>query len=89
MQRWEYCAVGPIKGSVSGEFGYYPHLWQFTLSGLVKTPIAAKEGVSESEAVAQVIAQLGDDGWEMVGAGPVEGGYQYYNYHIIYFKRAR
>ena len=42
------------------------------------------KGVSEADAVAQLIAQLGDEGWEMVAAGNIGE-----STHSLYFKRLK
>jgi len=42
------------------------------------------KGIEERDAVAQLIAQLGEEGWEMVGCGSLQE-----RKHCIYFKRPK
>lgn len=95
MQQWQYCMLGPIKqGGVGAPFGgYYPALVYFKVDGPETRKIEAPAQMKESEVLSQVVAQLGLNGWEMVGAGAVAGrfgsvGATYdEGFHFLYFKR--
>ena len=81
MQKWEYCAVTDISGQSSGGFGVCgAHFVTFTLDGLHATTGRPPD----TQLVVQRIAELGMDGWEMVGCGNV-GEYT----HTLYFKRPK
>jgi hypothetical protein len=86
MQKWDYCAVGPIRKLSNG---HYPELVHFTSEGSKKTRIQAARGVDEGDALAQAIAQLGEWGWEMIGCGAMSGGVHDEQMHILYFKRPK
>ena len=82
-QRWEYAsltraATGPTRG------GLY---WISYFSEKGVRVVEVEEQATEQGGPARAIAQLGADGWEMVGQGPLEirqGGL-----NAIYFKRPR
>lgn len=77
MQKWEYCAVVGI-GSITGSLvPSHPYTWHFTKIGVRSTKIAKPE----VDGVAKAIAELGEQGWELVGAVSAE------DRHILYFKR--
>jgi hypothetical protein len=82
MQKWEYCVIAGLHTVEAIESLKH---YRVTKNGFElvtdfkKRPI----GVSESDAVGQLIAQLGDEGWELVGAGNT--GYL----HTLYFKRQK
>ena len=78
MQKWEYCAIVGISRNNEKLFPYYPGIWHFTDLGIQASRIHSPE----ADEVAKTIAQLGEQGWEMVGAGNVSD-----NYHTLYFKR--
>jgi hypothetical protein len=80
MQKWEYCAVGPLEGL---SMGRHPYLCHFTVEGQRLSRIEKTRGISERDMVAQTITQLGNDGWEMVGCGTMWKG----DRHLLYFKR--
>ena len=81
MQKWEYCVVGPIKELGGLPAGQYPKISYYTPEGRKGTQIKGDFG--ETEAIAKVVANLGCDGWEMVGCGSVNEA----TLHFIYFKR--
>ena len=82
-QKWDYCsltraATGPTRG------GLY---WISYFSDSGVRVVEVEEQATERGGPAKAIAQLGADGWEMVGQGPLEirqGGL-----NAIYFKRPR
>ena len=88
MQQWEYLTVGPIKRAHGFE-GDYPYLTQLTNTGRKVARIAGKGGIAEGEVFATTIAQLGEDGWEMVGCGTVNGTTAGSVMHVLYFKRPK
>jgi hypothetical protein len=87
MPQWEYCSVRGIYNASNDWRTMYPRLYRFTDAGAQLTDDfkTLEQGMSEAQAVAQAIARLGQDGWEMVGiAGDGNG-----SAHCLYFKRAR
>jgi len=81
--RWEYCSLS--KAMVGQSRGGLYWITYFRSSGaqIVETEELATERYGPSKA----IAQLGAEGWEMVGEGPLEmraGGL-----NAIYFKRLK
>jgi hypothetical protein len=90
MQKWEYCAIGPIKIGEGGWRGESPQKISFTSAGFEITPIQ-KDEAPEADNIAYEIATLGKDGWELVSCGDVGNilvGVGHI-YHYLYFKRAR
>ncbi len=83
MQKWEYCVVSGIGPSLATS---YPAAYRMTARGIEIVMDFKKlpKGASEINAVAQLIAQLGEEGWEMVGSGNTGSGH-----HSLYFKRLR
>ena len=88
MQKWEYCAITDVSSGVEGDAMVNAEVpsvngepagavTYFTSGGGRTTPI--ENGATR---LAQVIAQLGSDGWEMVGCGNVSE-----DFHTLYFKR--
>ena len=82
ITSWEYLSIGPMI--IGGESHGMSHVTWYTKEGLIKEPIADIKpnllGGPRNEindALGALIAQLGKDGWEMVGA---DGG-------SLYFKR--
>lgn len=69
MARWEYCVLVGINLN----YGIYstecPCLIRFTKKGVeyVNEFKNLQRGESASDAVAEVICQLGEDGWELIG----------------------
>lgn len=80
-QKWEYCVI--IRMPVSHPA--LPMFFRITNKGyeLVEAFDKFPKGVLDVDVVAMLIAQLGIDGWEMVGAGSTHGG----SSHSLYFKR--
>ena len=93
MNKWEYCVLGPIKGLDSGGLmGYYPSVLFFGLDGISRNvsltlPLRGKISGNEQVNIAKAIAQLGAEGWEMVGSGVVPFGSEPHPHHVLYFKR--
>jgi len=83
MTKWEYCAISGIEYVVSGFRTNYPHLHQFTPSGITETQIKGQGG--ETNVVAATIAQMGNDGWELVGVGRERADLG----DVLYFKRSK
>jgi hypothetical protein len=86
MQKWEYCALGPIKGlDGDGLKGYYPTLVVFGPGG-ASHPYGKMTGGNEQFTLASTVARLGLEGWELVATGPLpfsNAG----DHHTLYFKR--
>jgi hypothetical protein len=83
MQKWEYCAIVGMAGSGRNLVPYYPALWYFDSSGFHATEIKG----DELQIVAQTIAKLGEEGWEMVGAMPFTPKTSVYENAVLFFKR--
>lgn len=87
MQKREYMVVQGFYGYGNNSLDVAkPRGWRLTDAGreLVTDFKARPKGTTEMDAVAQFIARLGDDGWEMVGAGTMTE-----NSHCLYFKRPK
>ena len=84
MPKWKYCAVaGIIKFHSERAFRtIWPSVWYFEPGGVRTVQITGGDN-KEPEQTARVIAQLGEEGWEMVGCGSADEG----SVHILYFKR--
>jgi hypothetical protein len=83
--RWEYCAISRSGVSASLPRGNYAVSY-FRATGVETTYV--EETATDRSALSRTIAKLGDDGWEMIGQGPIEfkppiGG------EALYFKRRR
>ena len=81
--RWEYCSLS--KALVGQSRGGLYWISYFRTTGV--QVVEMEEMATESSGPAKAIAKLGEDGWEMVGQGPLEmraGGI-----NAIYFKRLR
>lgn len=81
MQKWEYCAIVGITRTQENFGTIQPAIWNFTTDGIQVIPIFE----DRSNSVAKHIAELGERGWEMVGAGSTGEGYS----HNLYFKRQK
>jgi hypothetical protein len=81
MQKWEYCAIIDVGGKITGPSIHTKDnsgLFFFTRDGAKSSQFKAKN----IESIAQVIAYLGQEGWEMSGCGNTGDAF-----HHIYFKR--
>ena len=78
--RWEYCRFEELlgKGFVAAKLIF------FTAEGEKIESFVADQESSQRNVVAMKVAQLGDDGWEMVGTGITGQGS-----HAVYFKRKK
>jgi hypothetical protein len=82
MQKWEYCVVSQIHSSSKV---YHPKANRITSKGFEPMKdFSYRAGLTEAAAVGQFIAQLGEEGWEMVGVGNTGEAY-----HCLYFKRLK
>jgi hypothetical protein len=84
--QWEYCAVVKAQYVGSPQGGIY---WIAYFKGDGVRTEDVKAGPT-SNAFAKAVAKLGEDGWDMVGEGPLEirqgpGGTQ----TAIFFKRRK
>jgi hypothetical protein len=87
MTRWEYCVLTGVAATDDEGFEpALPRLYLFTKDGLelVEAFDDNDEEMTVRDQVARQIARLGNDGWELVGAGTTGGG----TGHSLYFKRA-
>ena len=84
MQKWEYCAVGPIDtGSTRGDptegvmgmlfaptTARFPGpAYQATLVFMKREGLTPPRAIDSPDDLARTVAALGDDGWELVGCG--------------------
>jgi len=81
--RWEYCALS--RAAVGASRGGLYSITYFRDGGAQL--VEAEELATERYGPARAIAQLGQEGWEMVGEGPLEARAGATN--AIYFKRPR
>jgi hypothetical protein len=65
--QWEYCAV--VKAQYAGSIRLVYWIAYFKGEGVKTEDVEAPPGGS---AFAKAVAKLGQDGWDMVGAGPLE-----------------
>jgi hypothetical protein len=81
--RWEYCSVSKAVSSPTRGGLYW--ITYFRDGGIQQVEV--EEQATERGGPAKAIAKLGEEGWEMVGQGPLEirqGGL-----NAIYFKRPK
>ena len=86
MQKWEYCIITGVKINSTGRFdGKSPRLYFFALNGVPVETERPKEleKVGDNRYIANTIAKLGFDGWEMVSTGRAEDPML----HYIYFRQ--
>ena len=81
--RWEYCSLS--KAMVGQSRGGLYWITYFRSGGAQLVEV--DEPATESYGPAKAIAKLGDEGWEMVGVGPLE--IRVGNLNAIYFKRLK
>jgi len=83
-RKWEYCSLTKAGYPGSSRGGLY---WiSYFRDGGVQV-VEVEEQATERGGPAKAIAKLGEEGWEMVGQGPLEirqGGL-----NAIYFKRPK
>lgn len=78
QEKWEYCRLEDLLGS-----SFVPaKLIFFTAEGEKIESLSAAQDCSQRDRVAKKIAELGDEGWDMVGMGITGQGS-----HAVYFKR--
>jgi hypothetical protein len=83
MQKWEYCmltGIVPLGGGIDSE----EHLQYFRSDPPEIVKIRRTAQLQRHQVLAQTIAQLGEEGWEMVGC--VFAGHLG---HHLYFKRPK
>ncbi len=85
MQKWDYLLVLGLYNYQRAKTNF-PKAYRITSKGfeLVSDFKDRPNNISEEAAVGQFIAQLGEDGWEMTGAGNTNP-----SVHCLYFKRAK
>src|SRR5438034_11542005 len=66
--RWEYCSLS--KALVGESRGGLYWISYFRTTGVQLVEV--EEMATESSGPAKAIAKLGEEGWEMVGEGPLE-----------------
>lgn len=81
--RWDYCALS--RAAVGASRGGLYSITYFRDGGA--QVVDAEEMATERYGPAKAIAQLGQEGWEMVGEGPLDARAGATN--AIYFKRPR
>ena len=96
MQKWEYCAVGPLLGWLTPVRGKQEDVAIFMLkeTGIERRVISDKSN-DLPDLVSKQMAYLGYNGWEMVGCGTVIASSGFaaaltgagIASHMLYFKR--
>lgn len=103
MQKWEFSVLGPIynivgpaKWNGQRNISYYPTQLTFGVDKGERSFIYEMEGNQDGNLV-RLIAEMGLNGWEMVGTGPVELPAERNLFgeptkitptmHLLYFKR--
>lgn len=86
-EKWEYCKFTSVKGArlIKGSTYNYPQIVFFTSEGEKIENLFGGNQASEAMTVAKKLAELGEAGWEMVGAVSPSGIGEYH----LYFKRRR
>jgi len=82
--RWEYCAVTKSAYAASNRAGLY-WITYFRTSGF--DVVDVEDNATSNAALAKAIARLGDEGWEMVGAGAMDANTK--RLDALYFKRPK
>jgi hypothetical protein len=83
-RKWEYCSLTRAAYPGSNRGGLY---WiSYFRDGGVQV-VEVEEQATERGGPAKAIAKLGEEGWEMVGQGPLE--IRQGNLNSIYFKRPK
>jgi hypothetical protein len=67
MPKWEYCVLRGFWIGEKGAVSDYPRLYKMTENGLelVKDFKNIPENLSVQQVVAQMVFQLGEEGWEL------------------------
>jgi hypothetical protein len=84
MQKWEYCVISGVSTRNEGLHSYYPKVIRLTTEGAEASRLPEEKGAQETDSLAIVIAQMGNEGWELVGCGNTSA-----SYHSLYFKRPK
>lgn len=87
--QWEYCAV--VKAQYPGSVRLVYWIAYFKGEGVRTEDV---EAGPSGNAFAKAVAKLGQDGWDMVGAGPLEirseiRPYPYGAPNAVFFKRRK
>ena len=87
MPKWEYSVLRGLFNTSNEWRVMYPRLYRFTGKGAqLVTDFQKRDPIlTEQAAVAQMIAQLGEEGWEMFAVANDGSG----SSHCLYFKRAK
>jgi hypothetical protein len=83
-QKWEYCALTKAAYVGSNRNGRY---WVSYFSDKGAQVVEYEETALERNGPAKAIAKLADEGWEMVGEGPLD--IRQGELRALYFKRPK
>jgi hypothetical protein len=83
-QKWEYCALTKAAYVGSNRSGRY---WVSYFSDKGAQVVEYEETALERNGPAKAIAKLADEGWEMVGEGPLD--IRQGELRALYFKRPK
>ena len=87
MQKWEYRVIAGVDHTKLGLINRDPCYIQLTTEGekilMGSRDFKTQGGGNETKAMAQLIAQLGEEGWELVGVASKDRS------HSLYFKRPK
>ncbi|HYH84685.1 MAG TPA: hypothetical protein VEX60_04330, partial [Pyrinomonadaceae bacterium] len=67
--QWEYCAVTKAQFAATSRGGIY---WIAYFKSNGNVDVATIETGPTGNAFSRAVARLGEDGWDMVGEGPLE-----------------
>ena len=86
MRKWEYCAITGIGDNFHFDKSNPPRLLRFSADAREATHVKP----ADFWGVARTIAELGDQGWEMVSSGSASIGSESVGiFHTIYFRKER
>ncbi len=84
MPRWEYCLITSLRVRAGTLDPGRPKLERLTPEGLREVRISSAPAPGRGDALARAIAELGEEGWELVGAVNTDA-----KVHCLYFKRPK
>ena len=84
-QQWEYCTITRAGYSAAASRSGVYWITYYRKAG--PQVVDVEDNVTTNAALAKAIARLGEEGWEMVGVGPIE--LRVGKTDALYFKRPK